>query len=89
MAKKVNEQITDSLTQTNTQVLASTPASAMGNLYTAMGLAMSNLSNNASSAQQQASIGMQAATVQGVNAMTGIGAAVLSRASEGVVEKDS
>lgn len=90
MSKKleVNEQITDSLTQTNTQVLGITPASAMGNLYTSMGLAMANLNSNAVSAQQQANIGMQAATVQGVNSLTAIGSAVLSRASEEIVEKD-
>lgn len=89
MAKTVNEQITDSITQTNTQVLAGTPANAMGNLYTAMGLAMSNLNMNATNAQQQANIGMQAATVQGVNSLTAIGSAVLGRAAEGVVEKDA
>ena len=72
MPKKVNEQITDSVTQTNTQVLAGSPANAMGNLFTSMGLAMSNLNNNATSAQQQANIGMQAATVQGVNALTAL-----------------
>ncbi|PKF80447.1 glycerol-3-phosphate dehydrogenase subunit C [Vibrio sp. vnigr-6D03] len=86
---KVNEQITDSVTQTNTQVLASAPSNAMGNLYTSMGLAMSNLNNNATNAQQQANIGMQAATVQGVNALTAIGTAALSRATEEIVEKDS
>ncbi|NOI74129.1 glycerol-3-phosphate dehydrogenase subunit C [Vibrio coralliilyticus] len=88
MPKKVNEQITDSVTQTNTQVLAGSPANAMANLFTSMGLAMSNLNNNATSAQQQANIGMQAATVQGVNALTAIGTAVLGRATEAIVEKD-
>ncbi|CCN35158.1 conserved hypothetical protein [Vibrio nigripulchritudo SFn27] len=89
MPNKVNEKITDSVTQTNTQVLASSPSNAMGNLYTSMGLAMSNLNNNATNAQQQANIGMQAATVQGVNALTAIGTAALSRATEEIVEKDS
>lgn len=60
----------------------------MGNLFTSMGLAMSNLNNNATSAQQQANIGMQAATVQGVNALTAIGTAVLGRATEAIAEKD-
>lgn len=88
MPKKVNEQITDSVTQTNTQVLAGAPANAMGNLFTSMGLAMSNLNNNATSFQQQATIGMQAATVQGVNSLTAMGTAVLGRAAEAIVEKD-
>lgn len=89
MAKTVNESITDSITQTNTKVLADAPAMAMGNLYTAIGQAMSLASNNSTSAQQQAQITVQAATVQGVNSMTAIGAAVLGRAAEGIVEKDS
>jgi len=61
---------------------------AMGSFYTAMGLAMSNANNNATASQQQASITMQAATVQGVNALGAIGSAVLGRAAEGIVEKD-
>ncbi|QMV15479.1 RebB family R body protein [Vibrio spartinae] len=87
MSKKVNEQITDAITQTNTQVLASSPANAMGNFYTSMSLAMSNLNHNATSAQQQAGITMQSATVQGINSLTAIGTAVLGRAAEDIVEK--
>ncbi|NQZ05614.1 MAG: RebB family R body protein [Algicola sp.] len=83
----VNETITDSITQVNTKVLADTPAMAMGNLYTAMGLAMSNSGMNATSAQQQAGIVMQAATVQGVNSLTAIGSAVIGRSAEEIVEK--
>lgn len=87
MATTVNENITDSITQVNTKVLGDTPAMAMGNLYSAIGLAMSNAGNNATGAQQQAQITMQAATVQGVNSLTAIGSAVLGRAAEAVVEK--
>lgn len=87
MATTVNETITDSITQVNTKVLGDGPAMAMGNLYSAIGLAMSNSGNNATSAQQQAQITMQAATVQGVNSLTAIGTAVLGRAAEGVIEK--
>ena len=90
MAKlTVNEKITDSITQVNTKVLADAPAMAMGNLYTSMGLALSNSILNSAASQQQASITMQAATVQGVNALGAIGSAVLGRAAEGVIEKDS
>ena len=88
MAKTVNEQITDSITQVNTKALGDVPAMAMGNLYSTMGLALSNASLNATSAQQQASITTQAATVQGVNALGAIGSAVLGRAAESIVEKD-
>jgi hypothetical protein len=61
---------------------------AMGSFYTSMGLALSNSNNNATAAQQQASITMQAATVQGVNALGAIGSAVLGRTAEAIVEKD-
>jgi hypothetical protein len=89
MATTVNEQITDSVTQVNTKTLADTPAMAMGNLYTAMGQALSMAGGNATAAQQQAQITMQAATVQGVNSLTAIGSSVLGRAAEGVLEKDA
>ncbi|PSW03696.1 RebB family R body protein [Photobacterium lipolyticum] len=85
----VNDQITDSVTQVNTNTLASTPAMAMSNLYTAMGQALATGSHNTTMAQQQANVTMQAATVQGVNSLTSIGSAVIGRASEGVLEKDS
>ncbi|SFD51652.1 RebB family R body protein [Pseudoalteromonas denitrificans] len=86
--KTVNEKITDSVTQVNTKALGDVPAMAMGNLYSAMGLALSNASLNAASSQQQAGITIQAATVQGVNSLGAIGSAVLGRAAEGIVEKD-
>lgn len=84
----VNEQITDSLVQTNTKVLSEAPAMAMGSLYTAMGAALSHGSYNATSAQQQAAITMQAATVQGVNSLTAMGSAVLGRAAEGIINPE-
>lgn len=87
MAKRVNEKITDSITQVNTKVLADAPAMAMGSLYTAMGQALSNSGSNATAAQQQAAITMQAATVQGVNSLGAIGSAVLGSAAEEIVEK--
>jgi Killing trait len=87
MPTTVNETITDSITQVNTKVIGDVPAMAMGNLFTAMGLALSNTGLNATAAQQQASIVTQAATIQGVNALVAIGSSVVGRAAEGVVEK--
>ncbi len=84
---KVNGQITDSITQVNTKVLADAPAMALGNFYTALGLSLSNAGNNATSAQQNANIMAQAATVQGVNALGAIGSAVLGRTTEEIIEK--
>lgn len=83
----VNEQITDSVTQVNTKVVGETPAMAMGNLLMSTSQALSNAAHNATAAQQQAQITMQAATVQGVNSLMAIGSAVIGRGAEGIIEK--
>ena len=49
----VNNQITDSITQANVQVLGDAPAVAMGNLYQATAQALANAAHNATKAQQQ------------------------------------
>lgn len=85
----VNEQVTDSVTQVNTKVVGETPAMAMGNLLMSTSQALGNAAHNATSAQQQAQITMQAATVQGVNSLMSIGSSVIGRAAEGVIEKDA
>ena len=82
----VHEQITDSVTQVNTKVVGETPAMAMGNLLMSTSQALGNAAHNATSAQQQAQITMQAATVQGVNSLMSIGSSVIGRAAEGVIE---
>ncbi|UAA37900.1 RebB family R body protein [Paraneptunicella aestuarii] len=83
----VNESITDSITQTNTKVLGDTPASAMGNLFMSSSQALGTSAYGGANDQQQAQIVMQAATVQAVNSMMAIGAAVIGRASEEILEK--
>ncbi len=83
----VNEQITDSVTQVNTKVVGETAAMAMGNLLMSTSQALSNAAHNATSAQQQAQITMQAATVQGVNSLMAIGSSVIGRSAEGIIEK--
>ena len=83
----VNEQITDSVTQVNTKVVGETPAMAMGNLLMSTSQALSIAAHNATSAQQQAQITMQAATVQGVNSLMSIGSSVIGRAAEEIIEK--
>ncbi len=62
----VNSQITDSITQANVQVLGTSPAVAMGNLYQATAQALANAALNATMAQQQMYITAQAATTMGV-----------------------
>ncbi|NQZ05609.1 MAG: RebB family R body protein [Algicola sp.] len=83
----VNEQITDSVTQVNTKVVGETPAMAMGNLLMATSQALGNSAHNATAAQQQAQITMQAATVQGVNSLMAIGSSVIGRSAEGILEE--
>ncbi|WP_086933805.1 RebB family R body protein [Agarilytica rhodophyticola] len=84
----VNEQVTDSVTQVNTKVVGETPAMAMGNLLMSTSQALGNAAHNATAAQQQAQITMQAATVQGVNSLMSIGSSVIGRSAEGIIEKD-
>ena len=68
----VNDQITDSITQSNVKVLADAPAMAMGNLYQATAQALSNAAQNATSAQQNAAIIAQAALTQGISTLYSI-----------------
>jgi predicted lipoprotein with Yx(FWY)xxD motif len=58
----VNNQITDSVTQANVEVLGVSPAVAMGNLYQATAQALANAAHNATNAQQQSYVTAQAAT---------------------------
>ncbi|KZN35402.1 RebB family R body protein [Pseudoalteromonas luteoviolacea] len=89
MADTVNAQVTDSVTQVNTKVVGETPAMAMGNLLMSTSQALGNAAHNATAAQQQASITMQAATVQGVNSLMSIGTSVIGRSAEDIIEPDA
>lgn len=66
MPASVNDQVTDSVTETGLEVLANSPAVAMGNFYQATAQALANAAHNATMAQQQANILAQAVTAQGV-----------------------
>ncbi len=68
----VNSQITDSVTQANTQVVATSPAMAMGNLMMATSQALSMAAHNATTHQQNASQVAQAATTSGVSTLYSI-----------------
>ncbi|MFY2507509.1 glycerol-3-phosphate dehydrogenase subunit C [Vibrio pectenicida] len=87
MPDSVCEQITDSVTQTNTKTVAETPAMAMSNFIMATNTAVSNSNHNATAAQQQGQMLMQAATTQGINAINAIGTASISKAAEAILEK--
>jgi hypothetical protein len=77
----VNSQITDSVTQANTQVLGTAPAVAMGNLYQATAQALANAAHNATTSQQQTNITAQAATTMGVTTLYSIDTASTGEAT--------
>ncbi len=70
-----NDQITDSITQNNTEVLGIAPAIAMSNLYIATSNALSLAAHNATQTQQlNNSVAQQAAAV-GVLTLYSLGSA--------------
>lgn len=62
----VNNLITDSVAQTNVQVVSLASAIAMGNLYQATAQALALAAHNATMAMQQLQMTQQAATTMGV-----------------------
>ena len=78
----VNDQITDSVTQSNLQVLGTAPAVAMGNLYQATAQALANAAHNATNAQQQMYMTAQAATATGVAMLYSIDTASTARVNK-------
>jgi hypothetical protein len=79
----VNDQISDSITQANTEVLGEAPAVAMGNLYQATGQALANAAHNAANSQQQSFVTSQAATTMGVTTLY-----ALDTATAGIATSD-
>jgi len=65
----VNSKVVDSVTITNTKVLAEAPAMAMGSLYQTIGNSVAMAAANAVYAQQQANVTYQAATTLGITKM--------------------
>lgn len=82
----VNDQITDSVTQSNVQVLGDAPANAMGNLYQASAQALSNAAHNSTTAQQQANILAQAASTQGVALLYSLDTASTGMATKKILQ---
>ncbi len=82
----VNNQITDSVTQANVQVLGDAPAIAMGNLYQATAQALSNAAHNATTAQQQANVAAQAATTMGVALLYSLDTASTGKATMAILK---
>ena len=85
----VNDEIIDSVTQANTQVLGDAPAIAMGNLYQATAQALSNAAYNATQSQQQSNVNSQAATTQGVSTLYAIDTATTGVSTQDIFNGDT
>ncbi len=81
----VNNQITDSVSQTNVSELAEAPAMALGSLYQATAQALANAAHNATAAQQQAYITAQAATTMGVATLYSLDTGAAGAATKAVL----
>ena len=77
----VNNQITDSVTQANVQVLGTAPAMAMANLYQATSQALANAAHVATLAIQQSNVLAQAATTMGVATLYSLDTATTGKAT--------
>ncbi len=80
----VNSQITDSVTQVNTEVLGEGPAVATGNLFVATSQALANAAHNATTNQQLATTSQQATTTIGVTNIFSLGASSSGEATSKV-----
>jgi len=87
MPNQVNENITDSVTQVNTNTLGMTPATSMGNLMLSTSQSLAVAAMNLTTGQQQANVMWQAATVQGINALMNTGNAVTGTASGQIIDR--
>jgi hypothetical protein len=82
----VNNQITDSVTQANLEVLGVAPSMALGNLYQATAQALSNAAHNATTSQQQNMVTAQAATVMGVTTLYSLDTATTGMATAAILK---
>ncbi|MBT2620134.1 MULTISPECIES: RebB family R body protein [Chryseobacterium] len=64
---KVNEQITDAVTQSNVKVVGESPAMAISNVYQSAAHSTGIMFENAVNTQNQQNIVTQAATTQGIS----------------------
>lgn len=67
----VNPAITDAVTQTNVQVVASAPAVALAQVYVATAQALALAAQNATAAQANGNAILQATTTRGVALLYG------------------
>ena len=81
----VNDQITDSVTQSNVKVVGDAPAMALGSFYQATAQALSNAAHNNTTAQQQTGVTAQAATTMGVAALYALDVSAAGKATQAVL----
>ena len=81
----VNDEIMNSVTQPNPQVIGDAPAIAMGNLFIATSQALSNAAHNATNNQQQSYVTMQAATTQAVTTLYSVDTASVGVATREIL----
>lgn len=77
----VNDQITDSITQVNTEVLGNAPAVSGSNLMVATSQALGNSAHNAAAAQQESYVTSQASTTSAVSMLLATGTASAGKAA--------
>ncbi|MGD9159778.1 MAG: RebB family R body protein [Desulfobacteraceae bacterium] len=80
----INSQITDSITQANTELGGNSSALASGNLYQATSQSLGNAAHNATTAQQQTFLTAQATTVQGVSTLLCFDTATTEKATRAI-----
>lgn len=81
----VNDQITDSVTQANVEVLGTAPAMAMGSLFQATSQALANAAHVATLAIQQSNVTAQAATTMGVAILYSLDTASVGKATASIL----
>lgn len=84
MAEHVNSTITDAVTQANVQVLGTSPAMALSNIYQAFSQSLALAAGNAVTAQQQANVIHQVTTTIGVSTLYGVELGAAGRALRSV-----
>lgn len=82
----INDQITDSISQVNTEVLGTSPSVAGSNLIVATSQALGISAHNASAAQQESYVSSQASTTAAVSMLLATETASAGRAASRIFQ---
>jgi hypothetical protein len=83
-----NSQITDSVCQTNAEILGDAAAMAVGSLFLPTSQALSNAAHNAVTGQQQTFETANATTVQGVSLLLCLDTASTAKGTSAILDTD-